>query len=57
VALLETEERPLYQRVAQRALHLREPGFSYRVIATRLGVDDKAIAKAHRWLLEVRQRH
>ena len=50
VALLETESRPLYQRVARKALHLRELGLSYSAIARRLEVDDKTVAKAIRWL-------
>jgi hypothetical protein len=38
VALVDTEERPVYQRIATKALHLRELGLSDRVIAQRLGV-------------------
>lgn len=48
--LLEAEARPLYQQVAQRALHLREVGLSNFAIAMRLEVDDKTVAKAVRWL-------
>lgn len=50
VVLLETETRRLYQRMARKALHLRELGMSYCAIAKRLEVDDKAVAKAVRWL-------
>jgi biotin operon repressor len=50
VALLDTEERPVYQRIATKALHLREPGLSDRVIAKRLGLSDKTVGKAIRWL-------
>lgn len=50
VVLLEAEARPLYQRVARKALHLRELGLSYCAIAKRLQVDDKTVAKAMRWL-------
>lgn len=50
MVLLEAEARPLYQRVARKALHLRELGLSYCAIAKRLQVDDKTVAKAMRWL-------
>ena len=54
VALVGTEERSLYQRVARKALHLRELGLSYRAIAQRLEVDDKTVAKSIRWLQSIR---
>ena len=50
MALTETEERPVHQRIATKALHLRELGLSDRVIAQRLGVSDKTVGKAIRWL-------
>jgi len=50
VALVDTEERPADQRIATKALHLRELGLSDRVIAQRLGVSDKTVGKAIRWL-------
>ena len=48
--MLDTKPRPLYQRVARMALHLRELGLSYLAIARKLEVDDKTVAKALRWL-------
>jgi hypothetical protein len=54
VALLGTEERPLYQQVAQKALQLRELGLSYCGIARKLEVDDKTVAKAIGWLQMMR---
>ena len=48
--LVDTEERPVYQRIATKALHLRELGLSDRMIAQRLGVSDKTAGKAIRWL-------
>lgn len=54
MALLEAEARPLYQRVAEKALHLRELGLSYCAIARRLEADDKTVAKAVRWLRRMR---
>jgi DNA-binding CsgD family transcriptional regulator len=48
--LLEISARPRYQRVAQKAVDLRELGLSNRTIARKLGVDDKTVAKAIRWL-------
>ena len=53
-ALLETEARPPYQRVARKALRMRELGLSYSAIAKRLDVDDKTVAKAIRWLVMIR---
>ena len=51
VVLVDAEEEPsVYQRVATKALHLRDLGLSDRVIAQRLGVSDKTVGKAIRWL-------
>jgi hypothetical protein len=50
VALVETGEPPVYQRIARKALQLRELGLSDRVIATRLGLTDKTVTKAIEWL-------
>ena len=50
VALVETEGRPTYQRIARRALQPRKLGLSDRAIAVWLGVTDKTAAKALRWL-------
>ena len=48
--LLETTERPIYQRIARKALQLRDLGMSDRRIAGRLAVTDKTIAKAIAWV-------
>ena len=56
VALLDTAGPPIYQRIARKALHLRELGLSDRVIARRLGVTDKTVAKAVAWLRETARR-
>lgn len=53
VALVETCEPPAYQRIARKALQLRELGLRDRVIAARLGVTDKTVAKGIRWLREM----
>lgn len=53
VAFVETSEPPAYQRIARKALHLRELGLSDRTIAGRLGVTDKTVAKAIAWLRTV----
>jgi len=50
VALVETFEPPVYQRIARKALQLRELGLSDRAIARRLGVTDKTVTKAIGWL-------
>ena len=47
---MDTAERPIYQQIAAKALQLRELGLSDRVIAKRLGVTDKTVAKGIRWL-------
>lgn len=49
VALLEAEERPVYQRIAGEVKKLVRLGMGPSVIARRLGVDAKTVAKAIRW--------
>jgi transposase len=56
VALLETAQSPVYQRIAKKALQLRELGLSDRVIAARFGVTDKTVTKGIRWLRETTRR-
>jgi hypothetical protein len=51
VSLVETADPPRYQEIALKARHLRELGLSDRAVAKRLGVTDKTVAKAIRWLL------
>ena len=43
---MDRAEIPLYLRIAERALHLRELGISDRAIARALGVTDKTVARA-----------
>ena len=50
MALVGISEPPAYQKIARKALHLRELGLSDRAIAVRLGVTDKTAAKAIHWL-------
>jgi biotin operon repressor len=52
VVLVDTLGPPTYQQVAPKARHLRELGLSDRTIGRRLGVTDKTVAKAIRWLQE-----
>jgi hypothetical protein len=47
---VDTVERPVFQRIAAKALQLRELGLSDRVIAKCLGVTDKTVAKGIEWL-------
>jgi len=49
VALLEAEERPVYQRIAEEALKLRRLGMNNARIAHILRVDAKTAAKAIDW--------
>lgn len=50
VALLEATLPPIYQRIAERALHLQQLGVSDSAIARRLGVTDKTVRKAIGWI-------
>jgi len=50
VALLDTAGPPVYRRIAQKTQQLRKLGLSDRVIAHRLGVSDKTVAKSISWL-------
>jgi hypothetical protein len=52
-ALLDTGAAPVYQRVATKALHLRQLGLSCSAIARRLHVTDKTVAKALRWFRRI----
>lgn len=51
IPLVETRDSPAYQRIAAKGLHLRELGLKDRAIARHLGVTDKTVTKAIRWLL------
>lgn len=53
VPLLDTEAPPIYQRIARKALHLRELGPSFSAIARTLGVTGKTVAKRIGWLRHV----
>ena len=50
-ALLEAEERPMYQRIAEEAAHLRRLGMNLNRIAGYLGVDRTTVTRALRWLM------
>ena len=47
---MDAADRPVYQRIAVKALQLQELGLSDRVIARRLHVTDKTVAKGIAWL-------
>jgi hypothetical protein len=49
VALLEAEERPVYQRIAGEAAHLRRLGMNSARIALHFRVDAKTVRKAINW--------
>jgi hypothetical protein len=44
--IVEHPELPVYLKVAEKAMHLRELGMSGKAIARVLGVSDKTVAKA-----------
>ncbi len=50
VNLLNTAHQPVYQKIANTSLHLRELGFSNRKIAECLSVDEQTVAKAIQWI-------
>ena len=52
VNLLNTAQEPIYQKIANKSLHLRELGFSNRKIAEHFNVDEKTVAKAMTWMVE-----
>jgi hypothetical protein len=49
--LLETDEPPKYQQIAEKASHLNQLGLSNETIARHIGVDGKTVAKALSWIL------
>ncbi len=49
-AVVDTAAPPAYERIACKALHLRQLGLSLSAIVRRLGVTGKAVAKALAWL-------
>lgn len=53
VALFETAEARVYQRIAARALHLKQLGLNPAVIARQLGVTDKTATKALAWIAKM----
>jgi len=53
VPILEIKPPPVDQRIAPKAIHLKELGMSQAEIGRRLGVDRWTVGKALRWLREV----
>ena len=50
VSLVDTVIPPLYQKIAPKALHLRQLGLSFSSIARHLRVTDKTAAKGIAWM-------
>ena len=50
IPLFQTAESPVYRRIADRALQLRQLGLTPAVIARYLGVSDKTATKAIAWI-------
>jgi hypothetical protein len=55
VALYQTTAGLVYQRIAARALHLRQLGLTPAVIARHLGCSDKTATKAIAWIAKLRR--
>ncbi len=53
VNLLNTAQEPIYQKLSNKPLHLRELGFSNRKIAEHPSIDEKTVAKAILWLSNI----
>lgn len=51
VALMETDEPPKYQQIAEKALQLSKLGLCNEAIARHIGVDGKTVAKALSWIM------
>ena len=52
VNLLNTAQGPIYQKIANKSLHLNELGFSNRKIASHLNVNKKTVAKSITWMVD-----
>jgi orotate phosphoribosyltransferase-like protein len=50
IPIAETWKPPEYQRIAAKAVYLRELGMTYPEIAESLSVDRWTVGKAVRWL-------
>jgi hypothetical protein len=50
VKLLDAEDGPVYQRIASKALQLKQLGLSTARVAQALDVSDKTVAKAIKWV-------
>jgi hypothetical protein len=50
VPILAVKPPPVYQRIAPKARHLKELGFTQAEIGQRPGVDRWTVGKALRWL-------
>jgi len=50
VPLLETIAPPIYQQIAEKALHLNKLGMQPNRIAQRLGVDHTHVTRALKWI-------
>ncbi len=49
-ALLQAEEQPVYQQIAEKAVHLRLLGMNANRIAGALKVDRTTVVRALRWI-------
>jgi len=51
-ALFETNEPPVFQKIAMDSLHLRQLGLNPNQIAKHLAVDRTTVVRAIQWLLK-----
>ncbi|MFH1314427.1 MAG: hypothetical protein ABIJ00_14550 [Candidatus Eisenbacteria bacterium] len=52
---MKTEETPIYQQIARKALHLSELALNNSAIARDLKASDKTVCKAINWIQTARR--
>ena len=52
LTIYDPSEQPNYQRIARKALQLKELGLTRSSIARQLNVDHKSVSKAINWIKE-----
>ena len=52
ITIYDPSEQPNYQKIAEKALQLKELGLNSSAIARQLEVDHKTVSKAIEWIKE-----